>query len=99
MNAAVWQKGVNTVAFLLAICCVAAFLVFGFIPGEGGLVFHLHPLVLNLWLAVFTFFLGMIGFSGVRNGKRFLMSMVTLLITFILSVLLLFILGVGELLL
>ena len=99
MNAAVWQKRVNTVAFLLAICCVAAILVFGFIPREGEFTFHIHPLMLNLWLAVFTFFLGMIGFSGVRNGKRFLMSIVTLLITFTLSVLLLFILGVGELLL
>ena len=98
MNAAVWQKRVNTVAFLLAICCVAVFLVFGFIQGEGRLVFHFHPLVLNLWLAVFTFFLGMIGFSGVRNGKRFLMGIITLLTTFTLSVALLFILMVGKLL-
>ena len=98
MKVAVWQKGINTGAFILSICCVAAFLVLVFISKKTGLIFHLHPLTLNLWLAVFTFFLGMIGFSGATNGKRLIMSIMTLLITFILSILLLFIVGVGNLL-
>ena len=98
MKIAVWQKGINTGAFLLSICCVAAFLVLFFISEKTGLIFHLHPLMLNLWMAVFTFFLGMIGFSGATNGKRLIMSIMTLLITIILSVLLLFIVVVGKLL-
>ena len=98
MKVAIWQKGINTGAFILSICCVMLFLVLGFRTGETGLIFHLHPLMLNLWLAVFTFFLGMIGFSGATNGKRLIMSIMTLLITIILSVLLLFIVVVGKLL-
>ena len=98
MKVAIWQKGINTGAFILTICCVMLFLVLGFRKGEMGLIFHLHPLMLNLWLAVFAFFLGMIGFSGATNGKRLIMSIMTLLITIILSILLLFIVGLGKLL-
>ncbi len=98
MKVAIWQKGINTGAFILTICCVMLFLVLGFRTGEMGLIFHFHPLMLNLWLTVFTFFLGMIGFSGATNGKRLIMSIMTLLITFILSILLLFIVVVGKLL-
>lgn len=98
MNTAVWKKRVNTGAFILSICCVGAFLVFPFVSEKREFIFHLHPLMLNLWLSVFTFFLGLIGFSGVTNGKRFVMSIATLLITLILSVLLVYILVVGGLL-
>lgn len=96
MSMAVWQKRVNTGAFLLALCCVAVFFIFGFIADGGGFSFPVHPMMLNLWMTVFVFFLGMIGFSGAVNGKRFLMSIVTLLITFFLSILLLFILVIGS---
>lgn len=96
MNVAIWQKRINTGAFILSVCCVGLFLVLAFVPRKMELVFHLHPLIITLWLAVLTFFFGLIGFSGVTNGKRFVMSIVTVLITFILSALLLFILAVGE---
>lgn len=98
MNTAIWQRRVHTGAFLLSICCVLAFLAFAFVPGKTGPIFSLHPLMINLWLAVFNFFLGVIGFSEVTNGKRFAMSIATLLITLLLSVLLLYILAVGKLL-
>ncbi len=96
MNVAVWQKRVNTGAFFLSIGCVGVFLTF--VPGKTESIFSIHPLMLNFWVTIFSFFLGVIGFSGVTNGKRFLMSIATLLISFLLSVLLLFILVVGKLL-
>ena len=86
MNVAVWQKRVNTGAFFLSIGCVGVFLDFAFITGKTGPIFSLHPFMINLWLAVFTFFLGVIGFSGVTNGKRFAMSIVTLFISFLLTI-------------
>ena len=96
MKAAVWQKRVNTGAFLLSICSVGGFLTF--VSGKNEPIFSIHPLMLNFGVTIFSFFLGVIGFSGVTNGKRFLMSIATLLISFLLSVLLLFILVVGKLL-
>lgn len=96
MNAAVWQKRLNTGAFLLSICCVGGFLTF--VSGKTEPIFSVHPLMLNLWVTIFSFFLGVLGFSGVTNGKRFLMSIATLLISFLLSVLLLYTLVVGKLL-
>lgn len=98
MNAAVWQKSVNTGAFILSIFCIVPFVIFSFIPGETELIFRFHPLKINLCLVIFTFFLGVAGFSGAANGKRYVMSIATLLITSLLSVLLLFILGAGGLL-
>ncbi len=98
MNAAVWQKSVNTGAFVLSIFCIVLFVVFSFIPGETELIFRFHPLKVNLCLVVFTFFFGVIGFSGAANGKRYVMSIATLVITLLLFVLHLFILGVGRLL-
>ena len=98
MNTAAWQKRVNTGAFLLSICCLMAFLAFPFLPWEIEPNFSLHPLMINLWATILAFFLGVIGFSGVTNGKRFLMSIASLLISFLLSVLFLYILVVGKLL-
>ncbi|PEM23273.1 hypothetical protein CN634_30985 [Bacillus pseudomycoides] len=56
---------------------------------------HIHPLFILLVLTVGTFFAGMIGFSKVNNWVAMLRSIVTVLLTFSLSVFLTLTLIVG----
>lgn len=90
----------NVYAFIASLLCVGLFLLTSF-TSTGDFVKSLvkvHPLDLVLVLSIVSFLLGLFGFSGARDWKSFVRSLVTVLITLGLSVVLIFIIGIGHLL-
>lgn len=91
------EKRINIGSFILSIACILLFFYVSFSGPIDYFVLGIHPLNLVLYLALLTFFLGLIGFSGVRNGIVMARSIITIIITLGLAALLTFIIFFGNL--
>ncbi|CAI8830390.1 hypothetical protein COM13_24175 [Bacillus pseudomycoides] len=93
------KHNINLWSFICSLICIGLFRLYFEIPSEIFKFFtdslHIHPLFILLVLTVGTFFAGMIGFSKVNNWVAMLRSIVTVLLTFSLSVFLTLTLIVG----
>ncbi|WP_243764044.1 hypothetical protein [Bacillus sp. XF8] len=91
---------INLWSFIFSFICIGLFLLY---LGAGSPELnkyvtnslYFHPLFFLLILTIGTFFAGMIGFSKINHWKSALRSIVTVLLTFSLSMFLTFILIVG----
>lgn len=90
---------INLWSFIFSFICIGLFLLYLETPklNESVInVVHFHPLFFILVLAIGTFFAGIIGLSKINNWIAMLRSIATILLTFLLSVFLTFILIVGS---
>lgn len=88
------MKKINLWSFIFSFVCIA--LSFIAVSSSQTVAFltnllHTHPLNLVLGMSLMTFLFGVIGFSGATNWKLLLRSISTVVITFVLSALILFI--------
>ncbi|PEC86576.1 hypothetical protein COK00_22775 [Bacillus cereus] len=91
---------INFWAFIFSFICVALFFLYLEVwsPKMNESIMntiYFHPLFILLVLTLGTFFVGMIGFSKINNWKAMLRSIITVFLTFSLSVFLAIILFVG----
>ncbi|WP_242223669.1 hypothetical protein [Bacillus cereus group sp. BfR-BA-01380] len=90
------KQTINLWSFIFSFICISLFLLY---LGAGSPYVtnsvYFHPLFFLLILTIGTFFAGMIGFSKINNWISMLRSVVTVLLTFSLSVFLTLILIVG----
>ncbi|RLQ94354.1 hypothetical protein [Falsibacillus albus] len=91
LNVYAFALSLISILFLFLISFTGIFTII-----DGILPFH--PLTIVLVMAVISFFIGMMGFTGARSWKSYLRSMFTVLISLGLSILLVIILGIGNLL-
>ena len=93
------KHNLNLWSFICSLICVGLFRLYFEIPLELFKFFtdslHIHPLFIILVLTIGTFFAGMIDFSKINNWVAMLRSIVTVLLTFSLSVFLTLTLIVG----
>ncbi|MET3683452.1 hypothetical protein ABID56_001547 [Alkalibacillus flavidus] len=92
------QEKVNVWSFILSVSCLLLYLAVAFSGWFSKSVFGVHPLAIVLCLTLFTFWFGLLGFSGVRNWKAMVRSVSTLAITLGLSAFLIYVLLFGSLL-
>ncbi|EOP67695.1 MULTISPECIES: hypothetical protein [Bacillus] len=93
------KHNINLWSFICSLICIGLFRLYFEIPSEIFKFFtdslHIHPLFILLVLTIGTFFAGMIDFSKINNWVAMLRSIVTVLLTFSLSVFLTLTLIVG----
>ncbi|QAS54841.1 hypothetical protein [Halobacillus litoralis] len=92
------QEKINFWSFIFSIICVVLFLTVSFSGWFTNSIFGIHPLTIVLFVTLFTFLFGMLGFSGVRSCKGMARSVSTVVVTLILSAYLGFALLFGSLL-
>ncbi|WP_223703465.1 hypothetical protein [Sutcliffiella deserti] len=90
----------NLYSFIASFVCLGLFFLFSFTEMLNSVENSLkvHPLSIILALTIISFFLGVIGLSGMKESKTGVRSFTTLVLTSGLSILLIFIIGVGKLL-
>lgn len=85
---------INFWSFIFSFVCVTLFFIA--VSSRQTVIFltnllHTHPLNIVLGMSLMTFLFGLIGFSGATNWKLLLRSISTVVITFGLSALILYI--------
>ncbi|WP_335872825.1 hypothetical protein [Bacillus sp. 2205SS5-2] len=88
----------NTYSFILSLLCLAMFFFLSF-PSMfhySEKTLNFHPLYLILGLIFFSFFLGLLGFAGVKDGKSLVRSITTMIISIVLASFLVWVIGIGH---
>ncbi|PEE06638.1 hypothetical protein [Bacillus pseudomycoides] len=93
------KHNINLWSFICSLICIGLFRLYFEVSPEMFKSFmnliHVHPLFFLLVFTIGTFFAGIIGFSKMNNWIAMLRSIVTVLLTFLLSVFLTLTLVVG----
>ena len=92
-------KKINFWSFIFSFVCVALFFISVSSTITMNFVInlvHTHPLNIVLALSLVTFFFGIVGLSGVSDPKTLIKSIITIIITFALSVMVAFIVFAGN---
>lgn len=87
-------------SFIFSFVCMALFFISvssGRIVNFVTYAVHIHPLYIVFILSLATFIFGLIGFSEATDWKLFLRSLSTVIITFCLSAIILYIVILGNL--
>jgi hypothetical protein len=92
------KKKINIWSFIFSIICFLLFFIFSFSGPIGYSIMGSHPLNLVLYITLVTLFLGVLGFSDVRDWKGMARSVATIIITLGLSAFLTFVIFFGRLL-
>ncbi len=91
---------VNLWSFIFSVLCIALFIITvassKMVESVTNLL-HIDPLYIVLGMSIVTCLLGFVGFYEATNWRLFLRSILTIIITFGLSALVIFILGVDYL--
>ncbi|WML44538.1 hypothetical protein [Neobacillus sp. PS3-40] len=92
------KKKMNIWSFISSIICILLFVMVSFSGPIDYFIMGIHPLNLVLYITLITLFLGILGFSGIRDWKAMARSVTTIIITLGLSAFLAFIIFLGNLL-
>ncbi|WNC17374.1 hypothetical protein [Brevibacillus brevis] len=91
----------NRWSFILTLFCLALFASSAFSSQVKTAIFHwtgVHPLWIVLCLSLAAFFLSFLGLFSINNWLTALRIGITLMMSFSLSVILIFVLAIGQLL-
>ena len=87
---------INVWSFIVSLFCIPLLLIATFYVNVT--ILGIHPLNIVLTITIITFVLGVIGLKDVNNWKALARSIVTICLTISFSVLLLYIIIMGNLL-
>ena len=87
---------INVWSFIVSLFCILLLFIATFYVNVT--IFGIHPLNIILTITIITFVLGLIGLKDVNNWKALARSVVTICLTISFSVLLLYIIIMGNLL-
>lgn len=91
---------IGFLSFIFSLICLGFFIIVAASTKIVGLttsLLYIHPLNIVLFMSLITFIFGLISFSEATNWKLFFRSLLTVIITFCLSAVILYILIVGSL--
>lgn len=90
-------KKINSWAFIFSIICILLFILDRSWGPIVSSILGVHSLNLLLYFTIIIFFLGLIGFAGVEDGKVMARSIATVVLTLGLSVFLTVVIFFGML--
>ena len=90
-------RQLNYWSFILSTSWVLLFLIISLSGAIPYMILGIHPHVLLLIASLLTLFLGLIGFSGMKDWRSMARSFATIFLTLGLSAILAFIIFFGEL--
>lgn len=92
------MKKINIWSFIFSIICILLFFIVSFSGSIDYSIMGTHPLNLVLYITLITFVLGVLGFSGIQNWVGMARSVTTIILTLGLSVVIIFVIFIGNLL-